>query len=235
MLAKPSHNARHALATAVLAGAFTLTAPAAHGIDPIAAGPDQLGAGAPAAALSESSQALLDELKQREHNQALRELRSTYNGDYGVSLRIAEDEVLCYVTLYYRREPWRVSRYDALAPAERAYNQFIRQTLIWSDDAIRRQVLESQRRELEKALQASEERAGILANQMEATRAQQQRIAEEQKTANIEVQAAEIAGRDIRAKLDRLQTQIQKLESELSQMNQPDAPAVEAPKARARK
>ncbi len=226
--------------TPCLSLTVALVTVAAFSMAPAAFGADQPAGVQAAAARStdpgvqapNSSPELLKELQQRLNNKTLRELRTTYNGDYGTTLLMANDEVVCYVALLYKRDFWRVYRFDALAPAERAYIQMARQSAAWSEDDIRKQVLASQKGELERSVRASEERARALGEEMNVARIQRERILQEQQAARAEAQATEVEGRALRIQLNQLQQQIRQLESELSRVEGVDSPNTTRPRPR---
>ncbi|MDF3836499.1 DUF2968 domain-containing protein [Cupriavidus basilensis] len=165
---------------------------------------------------SAASLGLVSELQQRLRDRSVRELRTSYNGDYGTTLMLADDQVVCYVALFYQKNLWRVFRFESIGAAEQAYRQVTQQSAAWASDDIRRQVLASQKRAFDKALQETEARANALNEDVRVMQAQRQRIAEEQKASRIEVQSAEIESRASRLRLEQLQEQIRRMESSLS-------------------
>ncbi|MCY0858457.1 DUF2968 domain-containing protein [Cupriavidus sp. D39] len=165
---------------------------------------------------SASSLGLVSELQQRLRDRSVRELRTSYNGDYGTTLMLADDQVVCYVALFYQKNLWRVFRFESIGPAEQAYRQVTQQSATWASDDIRRQVLASQKRAFDKALQETEARANALNEDVRVMQAQRQRIAEEQKASRAEVQSAEIESRASRIRLEQLQQQIRRMESSLA-------------------
>ncbi|WP_420993767.1 DUF2968 domain-containing protein [Cupriavidus sp. 30B13] len=186
---------------------------------PTAAAPAPLSAGPAPAGVPQASPAslgLVSELQQRLRDRTVRELRTSYNGDYGTTLMLADDQVVCYVALFYQKNLWRVFRFESIGPAEQAYRQVTRQSAIWAGDDIRRQVLASQKRAYDKALQDTEARANALNEDLRVMQAQRTRIAEEQQAAHAEVQSAEVESRASRIRLDQLQQQIRRMESSLA-------------------
>lgn len=183
---------------------------------------------------SASSLGLVAELQQRLRDKAVRELRTSYNGDYGTTLMLADDQVVCYVALFYQKNLWRVFRFESFAAAEQAYRQLTQQSTAWADDDIRRQVLASQKRAFDRALQESEARANALNEDVRVMQAQRQRIAEEQKVSRVEVQSAEIESRASRIRLEQLQQQIRRMESSLTDSGLviPGAPGSDRPARR---
>ncbi|MFJ4293877.1 DUF2968 domain-containing protein [Cupriavidus sp. NPDC089707] len=179
---------------------------------------------APAAALAAAAgpaadpaaQSLIAELQQRIEESTVKELRASVDGDYGTALLLADDKVLCYVGLMYQNKIWRVLRFDNLGAADAAYRQVSKQSAALANDAIRRQVLATQMRQYERAIQDAEVRAEALNADVRLMQAQRQRIAEDQKTSRADVQTAELDSRAARAQLDKLRREIHRIESSLA-------------------
>src|SRR5579875_2079545 len=70
---------------------------------------------APAAATAASA-GTVAELQQLLAQKRLTELRTTYNGDYGTSLLLVNEDTTAYVALSYRKELWRVYKFASVAP-----------------------------------------------------------------------------------------------------------------------
>ncbi|MDW3685896.1 DUF2968 domain-containing protein [Cupriavidus sp. CV2] len=214
-----NHSCRAPLLASLIGLALSLSASgvlaAGEPIPPFAA-PAPLTAIVSGPQASASSLGLVSELQQRLRDRSVRELRTSYNGDYGTTLMLADDQVVCYVALFYQKNLWRVFRFESIGPAEQAYRQVTQQSATWASDDIRRQVLVSQKRAFDKALQETEARANALNEDVRVMQAQRQRIAEEQKASRAEVQSAEIESRASRIRLEQLQQQIRRMESSLA-------------------
>ncbi|GAB7548753.1 DUF2968 domain-containing protein [Cupriavidus sp. 8B] len=214
-----NHSCRAPLLASLIGLALSLSASgvlaAGEPIPPFAA-PAPLTAIASGPQASASSLGLVSELQQRLRDRSVRELRTSYNGDYGTTLMLADDQVVCYVALFYQKNLWRVFRFESIGPAEQAYRQVTQQSATWASDDIRRQVLASQKRAFDKALHETEARANALNEDVRVMQAQRQRIAEEQKASRAEVQSAEIESRASRIRLEQLQQQIRRMESSLA-------------------
>lgn len=221
-----------ALANASLAAAMPSTEPAAFAGPAGLIEPPADPSTATASPSPELAGELAGELRQRQRDKTVHELRRSANGEYGVSLWIADDEVRCFVALEHQGNLWRILQFDALAPAERAYAQLVKLSVDWSADIVRKQALAAQKRELERVTRESEARAATLQREMATARAQRQRIAEEQKAARVDVQAAEIESRAMRIRLETLRRQIQSLEADLSQIEGGGAEVFETPASR---
>jgi hypothetical protein len=167
-------------------------------------------------ALDPSSQSVIAELQQRVADGSVRELRASVDGDYGTALLLADDKVLCYVALLYQNKMWRVLRFDNLGAADAAYRNATKQNGAIASDAIRRQLLATQLRQYERAIEDAQARAEALNNDMRLVQAQRQRMVEDQKTSRTEMQAAETDSRAARAKLEKLRREIRRIESSLA-------------------
>lgn len=167
-------------------------------------------------AVDPSSQSVIAELQQRVADGSVRELRASVDGDYGTALLLADDKVLCYVALLYQNKMWRVLRFDNLGAADAAYRNASKQNGAIAGDAIRRQVLATQLRQYERAIEDEQARAEALNNDMRLVQAQRLRMVEDQKTSRAEVQTAELDSRAARAQLEKLRREIRRIESSLA-------------------
>ncbi len=179
----------------------------------------QTQAGAPAA-----STGSVAELQQLLAQKRLTELRTTYNGDYGTSLLLVNEDTTAYVALSYRKALWRVYRFESAAPAEAAYDLLARQTRAWAEDDVRHVVATGQKAQLEREAQAAEQRAAALNQEVRAMQAQRQKMLEEQQAARQQTQALDVERRAYRTQIDSLQQQIRLLEKQLNDPHWSPAP-----------
>jgi hypothetical protein len=205
---------RPRLLAGLIAAYLSMCAPAVLA-KPAAAPAPALAAGA-SPAVDPASLSLIAELQQRIEESTVKELRASVDGDYGAALLLADDKLLCYVGLMYQNKIWRVLRFDNLGAADAAYRQASKQSAALATDAIRRQVLATQLRQYERAIQDAEARADALGNDVRLMQAQRLRIVEDQKTSRAEVQTAELDSRAARAQLDKLRREIRRIESSLA-------------------
>jgi len=194
----------------LLAGA--VVAAVAVASEPVAAAPGGSDAPVPA----EASQGLLGELDTRMREGRVRELRTSYDGDYGASLLVADDTVVCYLALLHHRKLWRVFRFDDFSAAEKAYLRLAQQNAAWAREAILGEVLTAQQRELARLTQESEARAGALDRDVRVMQAQRRQMLEEQRAMREQVQAAHVENRAARIRLEQLHKHIRGLETDLS-------------------
>jgi len=164
------------------------------------------------------------ELQQLLAQKRLTELRTTYNGDYGTSLLLVNEDTTAYVALSYRKELWRVYKFAAVAPADGAYDTLARQTRIWAEDDLRRSVTAGQKAQLEREAQAAEQRAASLGQEVRIMQAQRQKMLEEQQAVRQQTQALDVERRAYKAQVDSLQQQIRMLEKQLNDPHWTTAP-----------
>nr|WP_311527369.1 DUF2968 domain-containing protein [uncultured Ralstonia sp.] len=156
------------------------------------------------------------ELQQLLAQKRLTELRTTYNGDYGTSLLLVNEDTTAYVALSYRKELWRVYKFASVAPADGAYDTLARQTRTWAEDDLRRAVTAGQKAQLEREAQAAEQRAASLGQEVRIMQAQRQKMLAEQQTMRQETKALDIERRAYQTQVDTLQQQIRLLEKQLN-------------------
>ena len=168
------------------------------------------------AAPTTASGGTVAELQQLLAQKRLTELRTTYNGDYGTSLLLVNEDTTAYVALSYRKELWRVYKFASVAPAEGAYETLARQTRTWAEDDLRRAVAAGQKAQLEREAQAAEQRAASLGQEVRIMQAQRQKMLEEQQNMRQQTQALDIERRAYKAQIDSLQQQIRLLEKQLN-------------------
>jgi len=156
------------------------------------------------------------ELQQLLAQKRLTELRTTYNGDYGTSLLLVNEDTTAYVALSYRKELWRVYKFASVAPAEGAYDTLSRQTRTWAEDDLHRAIAAGQKAQLEREAQAAEQRAASLSQEVRIMQAQRRQMLEEQQTVRQQTQALDVEGRAYKAQIDSLQQQIRLLEKQLN-------------------
>lgn len=164
------------------------------------------------------------ELKQLLAQKRLAELRTTYNGDYGTSLLLVNEDTTAYVALSYRKELWRVYKFASVAPAEGAYETLAQQTRTWAEDDLRRTITAGQKAQLEREAQAAEQRAASLSQEVRIMQAQRQKMLAEQQTMRQETKALDIERRAYKAQIDSLQQQIRVLEKQLNDPHWSPAP-----------
>lgn len=167
------------------------------------------------AAVPKASAGSLAELKQRLTAQTVRELRTSYSGEYGTTLLLAADAPVFYVALLHQKSLWRVLRFDALGPAEQAYNLLSQRSADWADDQIRLQVLNAQSQALERSKQEGEARLQVLNTDLQIMQGEQARIQQGREVAQSQARASEAERKAYQMQLERLRRDIRQLEVEL--------------------
>ncbi|AOY93310.1 hypothetical protein BKK79_16990 [Cupriavidus sp. USMAA2-4] len=183
-----------------------------------AAQPDDAAGRKPVADVTASG--LMGELQQRLQQGSVTELRSAVNGEYGTTLLLANEQLVCYVGQLYQNKIWRVLRFTALAPAEAAYQKANKQAEAMAAEGIRRQVLTTLQRQYDRAIQDAQAQADVLQGDLRTMQAQRKRMVDDQKTSQNDAQAAEIQSRAARIQLDKLQGEIRRIESSLGDDSQ---------------
>jgi septin family protein len=164
------------------------------------------------------------ELQQLLAQKRLTELRTTYNGDYGTSLLLVNEDTTAYVALSYRKELWRVYKFASVEPAEGAYDTLSHQTRAWAEDDLRRAVTAGQKAQLEREARAAEQRAASLSQDVRIMQAQRQKMLAEQQTMRKETEALNVERRAYKAQVDSLQQQIRLLEKQINDPHWSPAP-----------
>jgi septin family protein len=164
------------------------------------------------------------ELQQLLAQKSLTELRTTYNGDYGTSLLLVNEDTTAYVALSYRKELWRVYKFASVAPAEGAYETLASQTRTWAEDDLRRAVTAGQKAQLEREAQAAQQRAASLSQEVRIMQAQRQKMLSEQQTMRQETKALDIERRAYQTQVESLRQQIRLLEKQLNDPHWSPAP-----------
>jgi len=165
---------------------------------------------APAAAPKSTVAELQGLIAQRE----VKELRTTYNGNYGASLLFKPDELVYYVALFQQKNFWRVVKTPDASLANQTYRKFARESADLAKADLRSITLQAEYAHTEKELDERSGRVSMLKNDLAVQRQQESVIAEQQKKARQE--AAELAGQQRQAKeqLRELQRQIRELEAQ---------------------
>ncbi len=144
-------------------------------------------------------QGLRAELEQQLDAGTVHELRATSNGDYNTRLLLADDQMVFYVAMSYQHGLWRVFRQRSQGQAEDIYARLSRQSAVWADSDIQRQILGTRKREAEKALQLGEAKAQALSREVAAMETERVRIAAEREAIAAERRAVDAEGREMTA------------------------------------
>lgn len=157
------------------------------------------------------------ELQERIANRTVRELRTCYDGDYGTTLMLADDQVLYYVGFLHGKELWRVFKFKSIEAAENAYRQNVQLSASLAAQYIKKQVSVAQRREADTQAQRAATQLEALNSEISNLRQQRRAMAVEQNTMRVEAQGAAIENHAAQLRLEQLQHQVQGV---LQQLNQ---------------
>ncbi|RKP50380.1 DUF2968 domain-containing protein [Pararobbsia silviterrae] len=151
------------------------------------------------------------ELQKLIQNNAVTELRTTYNGSYGASLLFDGNEMQYYVTLFQQKNFWRVIKTSSDVRADGIYADFVRRTTQLSDIEIRRTKLEAQKAYTAKLIAINEERAAYLQADLDNQHAQQALVTAHQQETAQQAAQLEAARKAEQSKLDALRRQIEQM------------------------
>lgn len=178
------------------------------------AGDAQRGNPGSAVAMQNLAGSTLAELRRHLDANALTELRTTRNGNYGASLLFYPDKLTYYVTLFRGQDFWRVIRTDVVADAENVYRTFAHQSeqLAQVDiDTIR---LEAGTKYTKHLLSINKERLDALQQDFQRERQQADQVAQAQKqgkqhaialTSNLQSTSSELTA--LRERIRQLEAQ----------------------------
>ena len=151
------------------------------------------------------------ELQKLIANNAITELRTSYNGSYGASLLFDGNDMTYYVTLFQQKNFWRVIKTTNDTRADGIYADFVSRTAKLADVEIRRTKLEAQKVYTAKLIALSEKRAASLQVDLDNQRAQQSEVVARQQDTAQQAAELETQRRAEQAKLDQLHRQIAQL------------------------
>jgi hypothetical protein len=159
-----------------------------------------------------SSQGDVADLMQLIHDNALTEMRTTYNGGYGASMFFHAQNMTYYVALFQDKRFWRVIRTTDQARAESIYAGFAKQTSQLAEVEIRRAQLEAQKASIERNINDSQSRAQRLQADIDVARAQEAKVADYQRQTQDEAVALRDEKEKAQAQLRALQQQVLELQ-----------------------
>lgn len=162
---------------------------------------------------------------------ALRELRTNYNGEYGASLLFHAETLTYYAALFQDKTFWRAISTTSETEAEEAYRAFAKQTEALADVDIRGIVLNAQKLHGERLLATDSERLEALQRDLAVQRQQAQQVATRQEQARQQTATLTSEQREVQARLTSLQSRIKALETQQADLTvslpKPAAPVVE--------
>lgn len=163
-----------------------------------------------------SANSTISELQQLMQSRSVSELRTTYNGNYGVSLMFKPDGRIYYVALFQQKNFWRVVRTTSDAQAEKIYMNFAGETEKLAEVEIRRIKLEAEKQYTEKLISTQEARLSALQNDLAVQKQQEQNVAIQQDQGRQRAQVLNRKQQAARIELRILQNRIRALEVQQS-------------------
>lgn len=153
-----------------------------------------------------------DELQAAIKDKSVRELRTAYNGSYGVSMLFNPATLEYYVALFQQQRFWRITKTLSISEAESTYTAYRQETVALAQAELQRIRLEAEYNKIEAELNDSADVLTTLQNDMEYQREQEALIIAEQQQAKREAAQLAEQEREARQQLQVLQEQIRKLE-----------------------
>lgn len=171
-----------------------------------------------APAMHRAPSSTADALQAMIQNREVRELRTAYNGSYGVSMLFNPTTLDYYVALFQQQRFWRIFKTQSVSDAESTYTAYRQETVALAKSELQRIRLEAQYNKIEADLSDSAEALTTLQNDMEYQRQQEAIILAEQQNAKREAEQLAEQEREARQQLQILQEQIRELERRRASM-----------------
>ncbi|QRX84717.1 DUF2968 domain-containing protein [Glaciimonas sp. PAMC28666] len=162
----------------------------------------------------DTANSTIGELQQLMQSQAISELRTTYNGNYGSSLLFKADSRTYYVALFQQKNFWRVVKTSSEVQAEQTYKNFVGQTEKLAEVDIRRIKLEADKQYTEQLISTQETRLLALQNDLAVQRQQEQTVSVQQDQARQQAQVLNNKQQSARNQLMVLRNRIRALETQ---------------------
>lgn len=161
-----------------------------------------------------TGQSTVDELQRQIQSHALTEMRTSYNGSYGASLLFNVKDGSYFVALFQQKAFWRVVKTYDESRAELIYRDFSRQAERLAVNELRAAKLESQKAQMDRQIEVTQERARRLQADISIAREQQAAVADRQKNVRNETAALQAQQAELQAQLRSLQQQVRSLQRE---------------------
>ncbi|AOJ24705.1 MULTISPECIES: DUF2968 domain-containing protein [Burkholderia] len=156
----------------------------------------------------------VDDLQRQIQAHSLTEMRTSYNGSYGASLLFNVKDGAYFVALFQQKAFWRVIKTYDETRAEAIYRDFSRQAERLAVNELRAAKLESQKAQLDKQLEVTQDRARRLQADISIARQQQAAVADRQKSVRSETAALQAQQAELQSQLRALQQQVRSLQRE---------------------
>ncbi|CAM2174804.1 DUF2968 domain-containing protein [Burkholderia cepacia] len=156
----------------------------------------------------------VDDLQRQIQVHSLTEMRTSYNGSYGASLLFNVKDGAYFVALFQQKAFWRVIKTYDETRAEAIYRDFSRQAERLAVNELRAAKLESQKAQMDKQIEVTQDRARRLQADISIARQQQAAVADRQKTVRNETAALQAQQAELQSQLRALQQQVRSLQRE---------------------
>ncbi|WP_321878803.1 DUF2968 domain-containing protein [Burkholderia cepacia] len=156
----------------------------------------------------------VDDLQRQIQAHSLTEMRTSYNGSYGASLLFNVKDGAYFVALFQQKAFWRVIKTYDESRAEAIYRDFSHQAERLAVNELRAAKLESQKAQMDKQIEVTQDRARRLQADISIARQQQAAVADRQKSVRNETAALQAQQAELQAQLRALQQQVRSLQRE---------------------
>ncbi|KVH32771.1 hypothetical protein WT01_16110 [Burkholderia cepacia] len=156
----------------------------------------------------------VDDLQRQIQAHSLTEMRTSYNGSYGASLLFNVKDGAYFVALFQQKAFWRVIKTYDETRAEAIYRDFSRQAERLAVNELRAAKLESQKAQMDKQIEVTQDRARRLQADISIARQQQAAVADRQKSVRNETAALQAQQAELQSQLRALQQQVRSLQRE---------------------
>ncbi|MDN7933579.1 DUF2968 domain-containing protein [Burkholderia metallica] len=156
----------------------------------------------------------VDDLQRQIQAHTLTEMRTSYNGSYGASLLFNVKDGAYFVALFQQKAFWRVIKTYDETRAEAIYRDFSHQAERLAVNELRAAKLESQKAQMDKQIEVTQDRARRLQADLSIARQQQAAVADRQKSVRSETAALQAQQAQLQAQLRALQQQVRSLQRE---------------------
>ncbi|MCA8213649.1 DUF2968 domain-containing protein [Burkholderia cepacia] len=156
----------------------------------------------------------VDDLQRQIQAHSLTEMRTSYNGSYGASLLFNVKDGAYFVALFQQKAFWRVIKTYDESRAEAIYRDFSHQAERLAVNELRAAKLESQKAQMDKQIEVTQDRARRLQADISIARQQQAAVADRQKSVRNETVALQAQQAELQSQLRALQQQVRSLQRE---------------------
>ncbi|CAB3746976.1 signal peptide protein [Burkholderia sp. MSh2] len=156
----------------------------------------------------------VDDLQRQIQARSLTEMRTSYNGSYGASLLFNVKDGAYFIALFQQKAFWRVIKTFDETRAEAIYRDFSRQAERLAVNELRAAKLESQKAQMDKQIEVTQDRARRLQADISIARQQQAAVTDRQKSVRGETAALQAQQAELQSQLRALQQQVRSLQRE---------------------